>query len=209
MTSFDKDFWEQRWQQVYREHDDPAQDRPPNITLTEAIADVDPGAALDAGCGNGPDALWLAARGWRVTAVDASPTVLAHARSAADAIEPAVAQRIDWVDADLTFWTPPVGHYDLVTSHYVHTGAPVAELVRRLASAVAPAGTLLIVGHHPSDPTIAAASSVLFTSEDIIEALEPSNWQIDLAEVRSRAALDAHGAATTAYDTVVRARRAA
>ena len=71
MTTFDRSFWEERWSQVLREHADRVADRPPNAHLSAEAANLRPGFALDAGCGHGSDTLWLAARGWQVTAVAA------------------------------------------------------------------------------------------------------------------------------------------
>ena len=71
--------------------------------------------ALDAGCGHGSDTLWLAERGWQITAVDFSATALAPARSTAEAMGADVAERIDWVEGDLATWTPRPGRYDLVS----------------------------------------------------------------------------------------------
>ena len=101
MSDYDRDSWEARWSQALRTHGDRVAQRPPNAHLTAAVGDLRPGRALDAGCGHGSDALWLAARGWQVTAVDFAATALAYARSAAEAMGPDVAERIDWVEADL------------------------------------------------------------------------------------------------------------
>ena len=103
---FDRSFWEGRWSQALREHGDRVAQRPPNAHLTAEAMNLRPGRALDAGCGHGSDTLWLAARGWQVTAVDFSATALAHARSTAEAVGADVAERIDWVEADLATWTP-------------------------------------------------------------------------------------------------------
>ena len=86
MSEYDRDFWEQRWSQALRTHGDRVAQRPPNAHLTAEIGDLHPGRALDAGCGHGSDTLWLAARGWQVTAVDFAATALAHARSTAEAM---------------------------------------------------------------------------------------------------------------------------
>jgi SAM-dependent methyltransferase len=72
--TFDRDFWEARWAQALREHRNAVANRPPNAHFVAEIADLVPGIALDAGCGNGSEAVWLAASGWRVTAVDVSAT---------------------------------------------------------------------------------------------------------------------------------------
>jgi SAM-dependent methyltransferase len=84
MNEYDRDFWEQRWTQALRAHGDRVAQRQPNAHLTAEIGDLRPGRALDAGCGNGSETLWLAARGWQVTAGDFAATALAHAGATAD-----------------------------------------------------------------------------------------------------------------------------
>ena len=74
MSEYDRDSWEGRWSQVLREHGDRIAERPPNAHLTAEAGDLRPGRALDAGCGHGSDTLWLAARGWQVTALDFAAT---------------------------------------------------------------------------------------------------------------------------------------
>jgi 2-polyprenyl-3-methyl-5-hydroxy-6-metoxy-1,4-benzoquinol methylase len=152
MSEYDRDFWERRWSQALREHGDGVAQRPPNVHLTAEIGDLRPGRALDAGCGHGSDTLWLAARGWQVTAVDFAATALAHARSMAEAMGSDVAERADWVEADLATWTPERDEYDLVVCLYVHVAGSVAEMVQRMATGVARGGTLFLVGHRPIDP---------------------------------------------------------
>jgi 2-polyprenyl-3-methyl-5-hydroxy-6-metoxy-1,4-benzoquinol methylase len=71
-AAFDRDSWEERWSQALREHDDKVAKIPPNAHLTDVVGSLSPGRALDAGCGHGSETLWLAARGWQVTAVDFS-----------------------------------------------------------------------------------------------------------------------------------------
>ncbi|MFC4853899.1 class I SAM-dependent methyltransferase [Actinophytocola glycyrrhizae] len=202
---FGRGFWEQRWSQVLREHADQVARRPPNAHLTAAAADLRPGVALDAGCGHGAESLWLAARGWRVTAVDFSPAALAHARTTAAAVGADLAGRIGWVEGDLAVWTPPPAHYDLVVSLYVHVAGPVTEMVRRMASGVAPGGTLFLVGHRPVDPATgaetAAAGQVQVSVAAAVAALDPAHWEFAVAEDRPRAV------AGTGVDAVIRARR--
>ena len=202
---FGQGSWEQRWAQALREHADMVAKRPPNTHLLTATGDLRPGLALDAGCGHGAETLWLAAHGWRVTAVDFAATALDHARSSAEAI--GMDERVDWVQGDLATWAPPPGHYDLVTCLYVHMAGGVTETVRRLAAGVAPGGTLLLVVHRPTDPTTgnptAAAGQVQISVTTAIAALDPNDWEILLAEDRPRAT------ANTGVDAVVQARRLA
>lgn len=202
--TYDRDFWERLWSKTLREHGDKVARRPPSARLTTEIEDLRPGRAVDAGCGHGAESLWLAAHGWRVTAVDFSTAALAHARSAAEAAGEDIAGCIDWVHADLTRWDPRPGHYDLVVSLYVHVPGSVEAMVRRLASGVGPGGTLLLVGHQPIDPATGAdseaAGQVQVSVDAALAALDPGTWTLVVAEDRPRAA-------GSGVDAVVRARR--
>lgn len=205
MSASERSFWEERWSRALREHGDRVAQRRPNTHLVAELAGLRPGLALDAGCGHGADALWLAARGWRVTGVDFAATALDHARATAAAMGADVAGRADWVEADLATWAPPPERYDLVVCLYLHAAGPIEELVRRLASGVVWGGTLFLVGHRPIDPATgnrtAAAGQVQFSVEDAVAVLEPDGWDLVVAEERPRAAAD------TGVDAVIRARR--
>jgi SAM-dependent methyltransferase len=137
--------------------------------------------------------------------LDFAATALAYARSRADAIGPDVAERIDWVEADLATWTPRRDEYDLVVCLYVHAADSVGEMVRRMATGVAPGGTLLLVGHRPIDPATgaatAAAGQVQVSVQDARAALDPSRWALVVAEDRPRPM------AGTGVDAVIRALR--
>src|SRR5690606_11535791 len=123
--------------------------------------------------------------GWRVTAVDFSEAALAHARSMAAAAGDEIAARLDFVQGDLTQWTPDAGRYDLVVSLYVHVPGSVEEMVRRLAAGVAPGGTLFLVGHQPLDPATGqetrAAGQVQVSLEHARAALHPDEWTLVVA----------------------------
>ena len=122
-----------------------------NARLAEVVEQVTPGRALDLGCGEGADALWLAERGWHVTAVDISQTALD--RAAADAAARNLAGSIDYQRHDLTE-TFPDGVFDLVSAQFLHSTVPMdrAQLLRRAAGVVAKGGTLLIVDHGAAPP---------------------------------------------------------
>jgi len=205
MSEYDRDSWEARWSHALRAHGARVAQRPPNAHLTAEIGGLRPGRALDAGCGHGSDTLWLAARGWQVTAVDFAATALAHARSTARAMGPDVAERIDWVEADLGTWTPRRDWYDLVLCLYVHVAGSVEATVRRMATGVARGGTLFLVGHRPIDPATgaatAAAGQVQVSVEAALAALDPGRWQPIVADERPRPT------AGTGVDAVIRARR--
>jgi SAM-dependent methyltransferase len=205
MPTFDRDYWEQLWSKTLREHGDKVARRPPNAHLTSELRDLQPGRALDAGCGHGAETLWLAGHGWNVTALDFSAAALAHARTTAEAI--GVASRVEWISGDLGTWTPPTGYFDLVVCLYVHVAGSVTEMVRRMASGVAPGGTLFMVGHRPIDPATgaptAAANQVQVSVDEARGALDPARWELVVAEDRPRAI------ANTGVDAVIRARRLA
>ena len=154
--SLDRDSWERRWEQALREHPDAVASRPPNAHLLAEFGDLQPGRALDAGCGHGSEAIWLAASGWQVTAVDFAVTALEHGRSRAQTVGPDVADRITWVEGDLGSWAPTTESFDLVSCLYVHVAGEVGEMVRRLGTGVAAGGTLFLVGHRPVDPATGA-----------------------------------------------------
>jgi len=204
---FDRSSWERRWAQVVRDSPEKLASRLPNHHLVAEAGGMEPGVVLDAGCGHGSEAIWLAASGWQVTAVDFSETALAYGRSWADTVGSDIAGRIEWVEDDLGSWSPPSGRFDLVSCLYVHVAGSVPEMVRRLGAGVAPGGTLLLVGHRPVDPETGAptpaAGQVQVSVEEAREALDPQEWQIEVAEDRARAV------AGTGVDAVVRAVRRA
>jgi thioredoxin reductase/SAM-dependent methyltransferase len=198
---------EHDWEEQYRSHPTLWSGRP-NPPLVAAATDLPPGSALDVGCGEGADAIWLAERGWRVTAVDLSATALE--RAAGHAAEAGV--EVDWQQADVTAGLPDVARYDLVTSHFMHLhGEPRRKVFARLASAVAPGGTLLLVGHDASDLEIGArrphSPDMFFTAEEVASSLEPDDWEVVVAEARPRPAHAHEGDVATVQDAVVVARR--
>lgn len=204
---FDTEFWEGHYRADAGTH----HGGEPNPSLVTEAGDLAPGRALDAGCGHGADALWLAERGWRVTAVDVSPTALDDARDRAGSYGDDVASWIDWVEADLAAWSAPVECFDLVTSHYVHVPAAAREaFVRRLTAAVAPGGTLLVVGHDASglhEGAHGSAPEAYVTAEEVVALLDPDRWDIAVADARPRQATGRDGQEITIRDAVLRARR--
>lgn len=115
----------------------------PNEHVEQVVTPLEPGTALDLGAGEGRHALWLAERGWRVTAVDFADVGLARGRAEAAARD--VGHRIDWVAADVTTWTPSQGErFDLVLVAYLHLPEDVFSAA---ATWVAPGGHLVVVGH--------------------------------------------------------------
>jgi 2-polyprenyl-3-methyl-5-hydroxy-6-metoxy-1,4-benzoquinol methylase len=131
---FDRDYWEAHWQQASAAA--PGKEIVANPYLARELRGVAPGTALDAGCGEGAEAIWLAVEGWQVTAADISAEALARAFGRA-ARGGAPLDRLEWVEADLTVWEPG-RQFDLVTTNYAHPSRPQLEFYERIAGWVAP-----------------------------------------------------------------------
>jgi SAM-dependent methyltransferase len=200
-----EEFWEARYAQSDR-----IWSGKPNVVLVRETAGLEPGRALDLGCGEGADAIWLAKQGWQVTAVDISR--LALDRAAAHAAAEGVADRIDWQQHDLAASFPD-GTFDLVSAQFLHSPVemPREKILRNAASAVAPGGVLLIEGHagfpaweqHPHP-------DVHFpTTGEVIEALglADGQWEVLLSEEHERIQNDPDGQPTTRTDNTVKIRR--
>lgn len=212
--SFDEQYWDRIWQGDRAGAMAAGQ---PNPHLVREVGELTPGTALDAGCGAGAEAIWLATRGWAVTGADVAEAALARAEERA--VAGGAGGRVRWVRADLSTWEPGTS-YDLVTTHYAHPELPQLEFYDRIASWVAPGGTLLIVGHlhghgqddghghghghgHAEGPP--AAASV--TAADVTARLDPTVWEVVTAAESSRTLPGPGGRPTTIHDAVVRARR--
>ena len=168
--------------------------------------------ALDVGCGEGADAIWLASQGWDVTAVDISRVALRRAKEHAAAMY--LEDSISWEYQDLLTWTPPVSSFDLVSSQFMHLAKDDREpLYARLATAVTLGGTLLIVGHSASDIQAGArrpdAPDLYFTADEIADSLDPQQWKVLVSELRPRSAQNSEGEPITIHDVVLRATRLA
>ncbi len=203
--SYDQDFWERVWSKMLREQGEKVARRQPNAWLRETAAALKPGRALDAGCGHGAEALWLAAQGWEVTAVDFAASALAQGRAMAEALGAEVAARITWVEGDLGVWAPQAARFDLVSCLYVHVAGSVEAMVRRMGEGVAEGGTLLLLGHQPVDPATgaptSAAGQVQISVERAVAALDTQEWELIVAEERPRAAVG------SGVDAAIQARR--
>jgi 2-polyprenyl-3-methyl-5-hydroxy-6-metoxy-1,4-benzoquinol methylase len=177
----------------------------PNRFLVAEVADLAPGRALDLACGEGQNAIWLATLGWDVTAVDYSEVAVAKARARAERDHVEVA----FACADLVEYEPGTGAYDLVLVLYLHIPSAERGPVHvKAAAALAPGGTILVLGHDrtnathgvggPSDPDI------LYTADEIAAELPGLEFETAGTVVR-----DVDGEARDAIDTLVRARRPA
>lgn len=188
------------WDERYRVHG-LVWGGPPNRWVVEELADAPPGLALDLACGEGRNALWLAARGWQVIAVDFSGVAVGKAR------ELDVDHLVQWVHADATDYSPPQP-VDLALLCYLQLPAGQRrQALRTAASALAPEGTLLVIGHDsrnlrdgtggPQDP------SVLYTAGDLAADLDGTGLVIERADEVLR---PVDGADRPAIDALLRAR---
>lgn len=183
-----------------------------NTVVREVAESLEPGSALDLGCGEGGDAVWLASRGWETVGVDLSDTAVARARAAAASVG-LEANAVRFVAADLSEWAT-AQTFDLVSSAFLHSWPveiPRADIVRRSKDFVAPGGSLLVVAHAAPPPWADAASvsSASFpTPESDLAAMElPDDWHVDRCELNEREAIGPGGQRATLIDSVVLARR--
>ncbi|MEJ7831554.1 MAG: class I SAM-dependent methyltransferase [Nocardioides sp.] len=181
----------------------------PNPLLVEHAADLAPGTALDVGCGEGADAVWLATQGWRVTALDVSEVALA--RTAQHARESGVEDRVEGVHVDLIDGEAIPGRFDLVSMQFLHPPQAMFDaLHQRVGEAVAPGGRLLVVGHHPDDLETGVrrphGPALLFTPEQVVAALGTDDWQILVADAPSRQHSGPDGPVTVRDSVVVAVR---
>ncbi|HHU10766.1 MAG TPA: class I SAM-dependent methyltransferase [Intrasporangiaceae bacterium] len=132
-----KDIWNERYAGAER-----VWSAGPNQDVEAIVSEFTPGTAVDLGAGEGRHAIWLADRGWHVSAVDFAEAGLE--RGWREAEERGLTERIDWIAADVTTWTPPVHAYDLVLIAFLHLPEDVFS---NAASWVAPGGHLVVVGH--------------------------------------------------------------
>ncbi len=151
---------------------EPIESHEPDPTLADVAGALAPGRALDLAAGDGRNAIWLAARGWDVTAVDFSAVALERAAASADAAGVAVR----WVNADLLEWRPEPRSFDLVALMFLHLPPDERRTVYAAAvEAVAPGGRLLVVGHDRANLTQGAGGpqdpAVLFTAAELARDL--------------------------------------
>jgi SAM-dependent methyltransferase len=188
----------------------------PNGSLVTEVDQLVAGRALDVGCGEGADAVWLARHGWEVSALDVSEVALGRAADAADR----AGVKVQWMHAGLLDAPLVPGTFDLVSAHYPalrHTPDHAAE--HALIRAVAPGGVLLVVHHaldhhaldHHADLDTEVAEAHGFNPADYVSpgdvaALLDETWQVAFDSRRARDVPTGAGAGH-AYDVVLRAQR--
>lgn len=207
----------EQWDERYRESERTWSGRV-NQALADSVAELTPGRALDIGCGEGADAIWLAERGWRVDGLDISPTAVARAEAAAQA---AGVDDVTFHAGSLIEWATECDEtFKLVTAMFLHVrdGQDRAALLRAASSLVAPGGRLLVVSHaspppwarfqqhdhdHDHEPITPADDRALLGHGEDHDAM----WIEEIAEVRSRPAVGPDGEHAVLDDSVLLLRR--
>jgi SAM-dependent methyltransferase len=200
---------ERFWNDHYRAHDQPWSRRA-NAVLTEVAATLPPGRALDLGCADGGDAIWLAQRGWQVTGVDVSATVLRRAR--VQVATAGLGDRVDFQRHDVSESLPD-GTFDLIVASHFHSPIdfPRNQVFRSTAQMLSPHGVLLIVDHASTAPwSWNQDPDHRFPAPEETFAeigLDPALWAAEILEARDREASGPNGITATVTDNVIMIRR--
>jgi chemotaxis protein methyltransferase CheR len=203
MTDKAERFWDER----YRQKDRIWSGRV-NPVMAAIVEPLKRGRALDLGCGEGGDAVWLARQGWLVIGVDISTTALE--RAAAHVAEAGLADRVTFERHDLVHGFPE-GEFDLVSAQFLQSPIdfPHDQVLRQAASAVAPGGLLLIVEHGAAPPWSDHADAEFPTAQETFESLrlDPGKWTMERVDSAEREATGPDGTPGIMIDNVIAARR--
>jgi SAM-dependent methyltransferase len=200
----DRSDWDSRYQAT-----DLVWSADPNRWVAAEVADLTPGRALDLAAGEGRNSLWLAGRGWSVTAVDFSAVALNKGRRMAESLGAETVNRILWVEADLVDYTPEPASYELALVIYLQVLADQRHVVlRRAVESLVPGGVLLVVGHDTTNLTAGVGgpqdASVLFTPDDVVADLATSGTTVRV-EKAERVLRPVDAEPRPAIDALVRA----
>lgn len=194
------------WETFYSERDQVWSGRPNPLLVREAER-LTPGSALDVGCAEGGDAVWLAKRGWRVLGVDVSQVALDRALK--HAYDAGVEISVERHDLAATF---PEGLYDLVSAQFLHSPVELEgernRILKRASEAVAPGG-YLVIGGHGSAPTWSPHHDMYFpTNKDVLDHLKlMDNWSIVTDDVVERPIVGPEGQEETRLDNLLTVKR--
>ena len=195
------------WDARYREREGARWSGRPNGRLVTEVADLTPGRALDVGCGEGADAIWLAQRGWTVTAIDVSEVAVGRARAAAQL----AGAGVQWICGNALHTPLPARSFDLLSLQYPAlpkaAGEPAAHA---LLDTVRPGGLLLAVYHDLDDEHRAHMRSrgiepADYIGADDLDRLLGDDFTVELHAVEPR--IDPPPDTPHVADVVLRARR--
>ena len=195
------------WDARYRERDGAMWSGRPNGRLVAEVVALVPGRALDVGCGEGADAIWLAQRGWTVTAIDVSEVAIRRAREAS---HPAGAS-VEWICGDVLRTPLPAGSFDLMSMQYPALPNAAGEAaMRRLLDTVRPGGLLLAVYHdldddHREHMKSRGVDPADYVGADDLGRLLGDDFTVELQAVEPR--IDPPSGTPHIADVVLRARR--
>jgi SAM-dependent methyltransferase len=195
------------WDARYSEREGAMWSGRPNGRLVAEVADISPGRALDVGCGEGADAIWLARRGWTVTAIDISDVAVSRAREAAELAGTA----IRWIRGDALRTPLPARSFDLVSMQYPALPKAAGQAaVRRLLDTVSPGGLLLAVYHdlddaHREHMKSRGIDPDTYVSPDDLDRLLGDDFTVELNAVEPR--VDPPPGTPHVADLVLRVRR--
>lgn len=179
-----------------------------NATTAAVVGELPPGVALDLGCGEGGDVLWLAEQGWQARGLDISDTAIERARAEASArgLENAI-----FTATDLEAWQGEPESVDLVTASFFQSNVALerTEILRRAAATVRTGGHLVIVSHAAPPSWATDHPAPMLSALEEAEQLElaPEEWGVEIAEDRPRPAVGPDGAPGEHLDAVVVLRR--
>lgn len=212
--TYDRENAERFWEHMYAGRESRPADARPNAVLAAVLTapgvGLSVGDALDLGCAEGADTVWLAQRGWSVLGADVSPTALGRTRSRAELAGVGERVRTEHHDLASSF---PSGLFDLVSAHYLQTPLrfPRTRVLKRAAAAVRSGGLLLIVDHASTAPwSWDRGKNIRFPSpRETADALDldPGEWSEHRVEAVERQAIGPGGQIATVTDNVIALRR--
>jgi SAM-dependent methyltransferase len=177
-----------------------------NGRLVIEVAGLTPGQALDIGCGEGADAIWLAQQGWTVTAIDVSSVAMSRAQQAARTAGVAV----EWISGDVLTTSFPTSSFDLLSVQYPALRKVGQQAVRALLDCLCPGGVLLAVYHdldeeHREHMKSRGIDPADYIGADDLRGMLGDDFIIEQYSVQQR--FDPPPAAPHIADVVLRARR--
>ncbi|MCL9674463.1 class I SAM-dependent methyltransferase [Citrobacter sp. MNAZ 1397] len=197
------EFWESHYDAM-----SPRSNGIPGKILVRFVDSLAPASALELGCGRGDDAVWLAKKGWQVTAVDLSYRALEYA--AANAQRSGVSKQLVFAQYDLTY-SFPAGRYDLIVASFLESPLSFDRftIFRTALTHVAPGGMLLITSHAKPPSWSQQADRPFQSAKEAIVALEPlsAEWEILFCDDVARIMRGPDGQEGEVSDSVIALRR--